>query len=123
MTRRPRLNAKQREELWNTEARKAREVERGEFPICVHCDFPILPGRGWDACHDPDKPRWLGGEIVGCGHPKCNARHAHQHDTPKFAKNNRVRARFMDFKRSATPLPGGRDDRLKKCLNGRVVER
>jgi hypothetical protein len=120
---RPRLSAKAREELWNTEAKKAREAERGDFPICVHCGLPIMPGSLWDACHQPHKARWLGGTIAGCGHARCNRDHGHKVDTPAFAKNERIRKRFMDFKRPATPLPGGRDDKLKKCIDGRVVLR
>lgn len=123
MTFRRRLSARAREELWKAQAAKARENERGEYPICVHCDEMILPGRLWDACHDPHKPRWMGGEIVGCGHMRCNRMHGSTHDTPKFAKNERIRKRHLDFTRSDNPLPGGRDDRLKKKLNGQVVQR
>jgi hypothetical protein len=122
MTRR-RLNASQREELWQAEAAKACEQGRGPNPICNLCTFDILPGSEWHESHDPLKPKWLGGEITGIAHAKCNRRHNNQHDTPLYARNERVRKRFMDFRVPQQQLPGGRDDRLKKKMNGRVVER
>lgn len=122
MTFRP-SRTKQREALYKSECEKSRAAGRGEFPICVHCDLSILPGQTWDACHDPHKPRWLGGAITGCGHTRCNRIHNNTHDTPLYAKVERQRKRHLDFVRSATPLPGGRDDRLRKKVDGSVVSR
>lgn len=123
MTRRERLNAKQREDLWDAEAAKAVEQERGEYPICKLCDLPITPGSLWHANHQAHKPRWLGGNIDGISHARCNRIHNNTHDTPLYARNERVRKRFMDFTRTAHPLPGGRDDDLKKKINGEVEPR
>lgn len=123
MTRRRRLNASQREELWQAQAAKARASNRGDHPICKLCDFAILPGSEWHENHEGHKPYWLGGKVDGISHAKCNRRHNNTHDTPLFARNERVRKRFMDFRTISNPLPGGRDDRLKKKMNGRVVER
>lgn len=123
MTLRRRLSAKGREELWKAEAIKARAAGRGDNPICRLCEFPILPGREWDESHEKHKPHWMGGIVDGIAHRKCNRRHNHEHDTPLFAKNERIRKRHLDFTRSDNPLPGGREDRFKKKVNGRVVER
>lgn len=120
---RTRSNAAQREQLWQAEAAKARASNRGELPICRLCDLPITPGSLWHENHQSHKPRWLGGEVDGISHARCNRMHNNTHDTPLFAKNERVRKRFMDFRTPQTTLPGGRDDRLKKKLDGRVVER
>lgn len=120
---RRRLTTKQREELYRSECEKAREAGRGDYAICNICTFPILPGREWDESHDPTKPRWLGGEVTGIAHRKCNRQHNNEIDTPLYAKNERVRKRFMDFTRSRTPMQGGRDDTIKKKISGDVVPR
>lgn len=120
---RHRLNASEREQLWKSEADKARAEGRGDHPICKLCNFTILPGSEWHANHQSHKPRWMGGEIDGISHAKCNRRHNNQHDTPLFAKNERVRKRFMNFRSPDNPLPGGRDDPRKKTMRGKVVDR
>lgn len=120
---RRRLTSKQREELYRSECDKARTAGRGEYPICNICDEPIIPGSMWDESHQKHKPRWLGGEIEGCAHARCNRSWGATHDTPLFAKSERVRKRHLDFTRSRTPLPGGRDDAIKKKLSGQVVPR
>lgn len=120
---RDRLSAREREELWNAEAEKARASKRGDLPICKLCDLPVIPGSQWHANHEAHKPRWLGGVIDGISHARCNRLHNNTHDTPMFAKNERMRKRHLDFTRSDNPLPGGRDDRLKKKITGDVVRR
>lgn len=122
MTRR-RLSARERETLYRDECHAALVAGRGEYPICKLCDFPVMPGQLWHANHESHKPRWLGGMIDGISHARCNRLHNNTHDTPLYAKNERVRRRHLDLVRSDSPLPGGRHDRLKKKLNGRVVER
>lgn len=119
----PRSRTKQREALWQAEAAKAVEAKRGEHPICALCDQPIIPGSLWDQSHEKHKPRWLGGAIDGIAHKRCNRIWNNEHDTPLFAKSERQRKRHLDFMRSDSPLPGGRDDRLKKKMDGTVVER
>lgn len=120
---RRRLSAKGREELWKAEAVKARAAGRGDYPICKLCDLPIIPGSQWHENHEAHKPRWLGGEVDGISHARCNRQHNNRHDTPLFAKNERIRKRHLDFTRSDTPLPGGRDDDLKRKINGKTVLR
>lgn len=122
MTRR-RLTTKQREELWQHEAAKAIADGRGEHPICNLCDQPIAPGTDWDDSHDKHKPHWLGGEPDGIAHRRCNRLHNYTHDTPLYARSERIYKRHMDFKRSRFPLPGGRDDPRKRTIGGLVVER
>jgi hypothetical protein len=120
---RRRLSTRQREQLYEDEAAKAIAAGRGHYPICNICSFPILRGREWDESHDPSKPRWLGGAVTGIAHRKCNRDHNHTTDTPLFAKNERMRKRDLDFKRSSNPLPGGRYDSIRKTMSGRVVDR
>jgi hypothetical protein len=118
-----RTSGKQREELWKAEAAKAVAAGRGEYPICKLCDLPIKPGSLWHENHEAHKPRWLGGVVDGISHGKCNRVWNNTHDTPLYAKNERIRKRHLDFTRSDNPLPGGREDRLKKKIDGRIVDR
>lgn len=120
---RRRLTSKQREALYQSEADKAREAGLGDLPFCNICKMPILRGREWDVSHDPSKGRWLGGLVTGIAHRKCNRDHGAQVETPKFAKSERTLKRHLDFTRSRTPLPGGRDDSIKKTMRGDVVVR
>lgn len=123
MTFRRRLTTRQREQLYESEAEKAREAGRGDYPLCNICSFPILRGREWDQSHDPTKGRWLGGLVTGIAHRKCNRNHGAQIENPKFAKSERIRKRHMDFTRSRSPMQGGRDDTIKKTFRGEVVLR
>lgn len=119
-----RLSSTKREQLYDAEAGKAKAANRGPLPICVHCNTPIDGIRQrWDVAHDPSKPRWLGGEVVGLAHSRCNRRHNNRHDTPLYAKSRRTRQRHIGATRSLNPLPGGRDDRIRKKVSGEVVER
>src|SRR5438045_4179199 len=120
---RHRLTTKQREKLYESEAEKAREAGRGEFPICRLCDLPIIGGSLWDENHEGHKPKWLGGKVDGISHRRCNRINNQTYATPLFAKSERIRKRFMDFTRSRSPMPGGRDDSIKKTMNGKVVDR
>lgn len=44
-------------------------------------------------------------------------------DTSEVAKGKRVAAKHYGIKRSARPMPFGRGSKMKKKLNGQVVER
>lgn len=119
-----RLSSSAREKLYDAEAEKARDAGLGDLPICVHCGFAVDgTHQRWDAAHDPDKPRWLGGDVVGIAHARCNRKHNNDHDTPLYWRNRRIRQARIGAKRSLNPLPGGRDDRIRKKVNGEVVRR
>lgn len=124
MTFRRRLSTTAREQLYDSEAAKARINQRGELPICNICDTPIDGVRSaWDVSHDPAIPGWLGGAVTGIAHRRCNREHNAAHDTPLFAKTNRVRRRHIGATVAQQPVPGGRDDKLKRKFNGQVVQR
>lgn len=120
---RHRLTARQREDLYRSEADRAREQQRGNFPICNICDLAVLPGQTWDESHQKHKPHWLGGELEGVAHTRCNRNWNNQHDTPLFAKSERVRKRFLDIKRSRSSIPGSRNSPFKKRMDGTVERR
>ncbi len=119
-----RLSSTKREQLYDAEALKAREAGKGDLPICNICGLPIdAPRQRWDVSHDPMKPRWMDGAITGIAHSRCNRKHNNEHDTPLYAKWRRLRRREIGATRSLNPLPGGRDDRIKKKISGEVVPR
>ncbi len=119
-----RLSSTKREQLYDAESLKAREEGKGDLPICNICGLPIDGVRSaWDESHDPSIPRWLGGAVTGIAHRRCNRKHNNDHDTPLYAKSGRQRRMNIGAKRSQFPLPGGRDDRLRKKITGEVVER
>lgn len=117
-----RLSTTAREQLYNAEAEKAREQGRGDLPICNICGTPIDGVRQrWDVSHDPTKPRWMGGDITGIAHARCNKQHAADHDTPKFAKNNRLRQRNIGARVSShRPLIGTLASGIKLPLRERA---
>lgn len=122
---RHRLTSKQREELYDREAKKALAAGLGELPICNICTLPVDGARDrWHDSHNPYLPHALGGERDGIAHERCNLRHNNKHDTPLVAKNKRVRQNHIGATApSLRPLPGGRNDWLKKKIDGTVVNR
>jgi len=122
MTRRTRLTIKQRQALYDRELSKARAAGK-EHPDCNICDLPVLPGDLWDESHWP-RPRSFGGTITGIAHRyRCNRRHGAKIVTPLLVKSNRTRARHTGAFFTRHPLPGGRDDRLKRTMRGQIVLR
>lgn len=120
---RRRLSPKQRKALYEHERDKAIEEGRGTFPVCNICTLSIIGGQRWHESHNPYLPRALGGYVTGIAHERCNLRHAHEHDVPLIAKQKRIREKHLDQRRTLQPLPGGRDDRLKRKVNGKTVIR
>lgn len=117
MALRKRLNTTQRQALYDAEVAKARELGRGEFPICNICDIPVVPPQDWDESHWP-VPHSFGGKITGIAHRRCNRRHGSQVVTPLLAKSNSTRAKHVRAYRPQTQMPFGRDDRLKSKIGG-----
>lgn len=121
---RRRLNSKGRADLYEREAEKARHAGLGEHPRCniPFCGQPVRPGERWAESHYP-KPHAWNGRITGVAHFRCNFDYWCQVEAPMMAKAERVRRRFIGAQVSATPLPGGRDDRLKRTMRGKTVLR
>lgn len=111
------LSSTKREELYD------RWRGDAEFPTCNLCGLLIMPGQDWDESHEKHKPRWMGGAIEGLSHRRCNRSHNNRHDTPLYHKHRRTRQKHIGAHRSQSPLPGGRNDDIKKTMRGEVVDR
>lgn len=114
-----------RKRLSTTEREHFYDAARGErpYPVCPRCQLPVFPGDRWHAGHELSP--LLGGrtEADQVEHARCNLRFAAEVEVPLIAHNKRVRQRFIGAFRSRYRLPGGRDDRLRKKIDGRVVPR
>ncbi len=89
-----RFGTKLRDQTWALEKLAAHKAERGEFPICVHCDQPVMIGQAWDVAH-VTVPRAFGGKSVGCGHRLCNQQDNNQVVAPMVAKAEAVRKKHV----------------------------
>lgn len=114
---RRRLTTRQREALYESEAQKAREAGRGEFPICALCDLPIFPGQRWHDNHDKYLPHALGGKRDGISHERCNLDHGHRIATPQVAKNKRQRQKHIGAWRTSRPMVGSKASGIKLPMN------
>lgn len=121
MTFRRRLTTTQRRALYEAAVKVAREGGK-EYPDCNLCHLPIRPGEQWDESH-VGRPAAFGGTDSSVGHRRCNRKHGAEVVTPMVAKAKRTGDKFLDIKRSRRPMQGGRDDKLKKKLDGSVVVR
>lgn len=117
------LSTRAREQLYNSQAKIARDAGLGEHPICKLCQRPIAPPQKWDVNHEAHKPRWLGGAIDGISHRRCNRDHNNIHDTPLYAKSNRQRQKYIGAFRAKHPMRFGRDDKIKIRMDGTPVYR
>lgn len=118
---RHRLTTKQRRALYFT-ALDAAKAQGQDHPSCNLCPHPIRPGESWDVSHE-GAPAALGGTVVGLAHKRCNRIHGAKVVTPMVAKAKRAAVKFLDIKRPSRPLPGGRDDRVKRTISGMVIDR
>jgi 5-methylcytosine-specific restriction enzyme A len=93
---------------------------------CHLCGVKIQSGEEWDISHAiplaiggaDDETNWLP------AHRKCHRLHTSTVDAPRIAKTKRQHAAHIGAKSpSRNPLPGGRNSRWKRKLDGTIVER
>lgn len=115
---RRRLSSAQREALYD------RCKGDAEFPTCniPGCGRLVKPGEAWVESHFP-VPHALGGEETGVAHDLCNRIYAANVEVPAIAKAKRVRRKHIGAHVAQHPLPCGRNSRMKKTIDGRVVAR
>ena len=92
---------------------------------CEKCGARLTPGK---FAYDHILPDWLGGEPtlenaqVLCD--PCHSEKTHGQDRPRINKAQRQHARHIGAKApSRNPMPFGRSSKLKRKLDGTVVER
>lgn len=111
--------------------RSARERERLFLlhgGVCHFCGQPIDPVRqGWDLSHviPWELTRDDSDENVQPAHrDPCHQQHTAKVDQPRIAKAKRQRAAYVGSKARRGPaMPGSRDSRWRKRLNGTVERR
>lgn len=120
-----RLSSSAREKLYDAECAKAEAAGLGNLPICNLCGSPVDGTKQrWHESHDPQIPRHMGGEVTGIAHESCNLKHNHEHDTPLYWKNKRVRQRYIGARvTKSRPLPGTKASGIKKPFNGPPIDR
>ncbi len=89
---------------------------------CHLCERLIRVGELWDVSHD--RPLALGGEDAGdnlkVAHRDCHATQT-KVDIASITKSKRVAAKHVGaFAGSKRPFPGGKKDKWRKRINGRV---
>jgi 5-methylcytosine-specific restriction protein A len=95
--------------------------------VCCICGFAIQASHGERWIIEHLKPLWLGGaddeSNMGPAHYRC-AIEKTTSEAPVKAKSDRVRANFLGIRKPKRHRWGyGKDDRLKKKIDGTVVER
>lgn len=94
--------------------------------ICHLCGAKILAGDAWDVSHAI--PLELGGADDetnwDIAHRKCHRRHTAKQDIPAIARAKRREARHLGAKApSRRPIPGSRNTKFRKRMDGTVVMR
>lgn len=92
---------------------------------CHLCNMKVIPGEEWDVSHDipleaggrDDDSNWL------VAHRRCHRKHTATVDAPLIAKVKRIHQRHIGAKQTRSPLPGGRNSKWKKKMDGTVVRR
>lgn len=91
---------------------------------CESCSNPLSEG---DIYYEHIICDALGGPptLENCGVycKTCWSLKTRIYDHPTIAKAKRIEMRHLGAKRSRNPLPGGRNDKLKKKITGQVVLR
>jgi hypothetical protein len=125
MAYKPKFGTTLREQVWQLECLVAHKAERGQYPICVHCDQPVTPDQAWDRAHIT-VPRALGGKSVGVGHRKCNQRDNNEVVTPMVAKAEAVRKKHVGITGPGLgpqPMRFGRRSMQRKTMRHGVQPR
>jgi 5-methylcytosine-specific restriction protein A len=65
----------------------------------------------------------FGGEVVAPEHKSCNMKDCYEVVIPAVAKSNRIWSKRNEKKTSRNPVPGSKNSKFKKCMNGDVIER
>lgn len=94
--------------------------------VCHMCKLKVHPGEEWDVSHEI--PLEAGGKDDDSNwyvaHRKCHRDHTARVDAPLIAKTKRMHQRHIGAApKSKKPLPGGRNSKWKRRMDGTVVLR
>ena len=119
-----RLSSTAREKLYDSCRIRNAAGTLETYPRCniPGCGGFVTPGQRWVESHYPVM-KANGGKATGVAHHRCNFRFFCEVEAPTLARAKRARQRHIGATVSSRPLPGGRDDRFKKKMDGTVVQR
>jgi 5-methylcytosine-specific restriction endonuclease McrA len=93
---------------------------------CEECGVTIRPGNGPEFDHIVPDAIGGGNDLNNCRvlcRP-CHGTKTAKHDIPAISKTKRIAAKHIGAKTpSRNPLPGGRNGRFKRKINGTVEDR
>lgn len=101
------------------------ELLQREHHRCHLCKGQIEPGQGWDVSHEIPLELFGADDDTNrrAAHRKCHRTHTATVDIPAIARAKRIEAKYHAGPSSRRPMRGGRDDSLKRKMDGTVVDR
>lgn len=92
---------------------------------CHLCRGLIYVGQAWDISHEIPLELYGADDDANrrAAHRKCHRRHTASVDQPAIARAKRIAASHHGARVARLPMRGGRNDLLKRRMNGTVVFR